>query len=68
VEDDRNPQQDPALVVGGLRSRYPEESEGEAGLPATAKQEDAVPGSGNRSGQMPGAALPVQVRSVDPGQ
>ncbi len=68
MEDDGDPQQEPALVVGGLRSRHPEKSEGEAGLPATAKQEDAVPGSGNGSEQMPGAALLVQVRRVNPGQ
>ncbi len=68
MEDDSFPQQEPAFILQGLRHRPPEGRGGEAGVPAAAGQEDAVPGSRNGPGQVQAAAFPVQSRGADPGQ
>ncbi len=65
MEDDRSPQR-PALLLRRLCDCHPQGFQGESSFPASVEQEDAVPGSGDRSGQILGAALPVQVRRVKP--
>ncbi len=48
MEDDRSPQ-GPAHLVRRVHDCHPQEPQGEGSLSASDEQEDAVPGSGDRS-------------------